>query len=43
VRGRRQGEVWQDTEVVEDANFITSRRPGEIPAFGRAVIRASSE
>jgi protease I len=34
------GALWEDSEVVEDGNFITSRRPSDIPVFGRAIIRA---
>jgi protease I len=37
------GALWEDAEVVEDGNFITSRRPGDIPAFGRAIIRVLSK
>lgn len=33
------GEV-RDAECVEDGNLITSRKPGDIPAFSEAVIRA---
>jgi protease I len=29
-----------DQECVEDGNLITSRKPGDIPAFSQAVIRA---
>src|SRR4051812_35056307 len=35
--------VWQDAEVVEDGQFITPCRPSDIPAFGRAIIRALSK
>jgi protease I len=34
------GAHWEDAEVVEDGNLITSRRPSDIPAFGRAIIRS---
>jgi protease I len=33
------GEV-HDAECVEDGNLITSRKPDDIPAFSKAVIRA---
>ncbi|MDQ3617965.1 MAG: type 1 glutamine amidotransferase [Pseudomonadota bacterium] len=36
------GAVWQDSEVVEDGGLITSRKPGDIPAFTEAVIAALS-
>ena len=34
------GAKWEDSEVVKDANFITSRKPDDIPAFANAVIEA---
>ncbi|NUQ81588.1 MAG: type 1 glutamine amidotransferase [Bacteroidetes bacterium] len=30
---------WVDEEVVVDRNFITSRRPDDLPAFCREIIR----
>lgn len=33
------GAKWIDQEVVVDHNYITSRRPGDIPAFNRAMIK----
>jgi protease I len=36
------GANWVDEEVVEDGNFITSRHPGDLPAFLRTLIRALS-
>lgn len=32
------GAHWVDREVVSDGNFITSRKPEDIPAFSRAII-----
>jgi protease I len=34
------GAKWIDQEVVSDGQFITSRKPDDIPAFSRAVIEA---
>lgn len=34
------GANWQDSEVVEDGNLITSRNPDDIPAFTNALIHA---
>lgn len=34
------GATWKDEEVVTDGHLITSRNPGDIPAFTRAVIDA---
>jgi deglycase len=39
---RNAGGHWVDREVVEDGNWVTSRQPGDIPAFNRAVIRLFS-
>ena len=36
------GATWVDSEVVTDANFITSRKPDDIPAFCRAIAEALS-
>jgi protease I len=32
------GATWVDEEVVVDANFVTSRKPDDIPAFNRELI-----
>jgi protease I len=34
------GGQWSDTEVMVDGNLITSRKPDDLPAFGREIIRA---
>ena len=33
------GARWEDREVVEDANLVTSRHPGDLDAFVAAVLR----
>lgn len=33
------GARWVDREVVEDGNVITSRKPGDVPAFCDALLR----
>lgn len=33
------GARWVDQEVVEDGNLITSRNPGDLPAFSAALLR----
>jgi len=33
------GARWVDREVVEDENIITSRNPGDLPAFSEAILR----
>lgn len=35
---RNAGGHWVDQEVVEDENWVTSRKPGDIPAFNRKMI-----
>jgi protease I len=37
------GANWVDREVVSDGNFITSRKPEDIPAFSRAIIDAVAQ
>jgi protease I len=34
------GAEWEDREVVESGNLITSRKPDDIPAFTKALVRA---
>ncbi len=35
---KNAGVTWVDKEVVEDGNFITSRKPEDIPAFCKKLI-----
>ena len=35
---RNAGASWSDEEVVRDGNWVTSRKPADIPAFSRAAI-----
>ena len=32
------GALWEDAPVVVDRNFISSRRPGDLPDFCRAIL-----
>ena len=34
------GGEWFDREVVMDGNLITSRKPDDLPAFCREIVRA---
>jgi protease I len=36
---RNAGGEWEDREVVEDGNWVSSRQPSDIPAFNRAMLR----
>ena len=35
---RNAGADWVDEEVVVDGNLVTSRKPDDLPAFGKAVV-----
>ena len=37
------GAKWVDQEVVTDGNFVTSRKPSDIPAFNSAMIKLFSQ
>jgi protease I len=39
---RNAGGDWVDREVVEDGNWVTSRQPGDLPAFNRAMLELFS-
>ena len=32
------GATWVDEEVVTDGNLVTSRKPGDLPAFTSALL-----
>jgi protease I len=34
------GADWVDAEVVVDGNLITSRKPDDLPAFCREIVKA---
>ena len=36
------GGTWIDQEVVVDGNIVTSRKPDDLPAFNRAIIKLFS-
>jgi protease I len=40
---KNAGANWQDKEVIADGNLVTSRKPDDIPAFNREMIRLFSE
>jgi protease I len=35
---RNAGGHWEDREVVEDGNWVTSRKPDDLPAFTRCML-----
>ncbi len=40
---RNAGGDWVDEEVVVDGNLITSRNPGDLPAFNKALVDALTD
>lgn len=40
---RNAGAEWVDEEVVADSNLVTSRKPDDIPAFNREMLRLFSQ
>ena len=40
---KNAGAVWVDEEVVVDRGVVSSRRPGDIPAFNRKMIEEFAE
>jgi protease I len=40
---RNAGGNWQDKEVIRDGNWVSSRKPDDLPAFNRESIRLVSE
>ncbi|HJT70721.1 MAG TPA: type 1 glutamine amidotransferase domain-containing protein [Terriglobales bacterium] len=40
---RNAGAKWQDEEVVQDKNWVSSRQPSDIPAFNKTMIELFSE
>jgi protease I len=40
---RNAGGEWVDEEVVRDENLVTSRKPGDLPAFNREMLALFGE
>jgi len=40
---KNSGANWEDKEVIQDGNLVTSRKPDDIPAFNREMIRLFAE
>jgi protease I len=40
---RNSGGEWVDEEVVVDGNLVTSRRPDDLPAFNREIVKLFSQ
>ncbi|HEV7487392.1 MAG TPA: type 1 glutamine amidotransferase domain-containing protein [Thermoanaerobaculia bacterium] len=37
---RNAGAQWEDREVITDRNLVSSRKPDDLPAFNREMLRA---
>src|SRR5205823_1813608 len=37
------GAAWEDKEVIRDRNWVSSRQPGDIPAFNREMLELFAE
>ncbi|HKT36675.1 MAG TPA: type 1 glutamine amidotransferase domain-containing protein [Nitrospira sp.] len=40
---RNAGADWQDVEVLRDRNWVSSRRPADLPVFNRAMLALFGE
>jgi protease I len=40
---RNAGATWLDQEFVRDANWVSSRKPADIPAFNREMLKLFAE
>jgi protease I len=40
---RNSGAKWEDSEVIRDRNWVSSRKPDDIPAFNREMIKLFSQ
>jgi protease I len=40
---RNAGGTWQDGEMIRDRNWISSRKPDDLPAFNKAIVAAMTE
>ncbi len=40
---RNAGATWKDEECVRDRNWVSSRKPDDLPAFNRECVRVLSE
>lgn len=36
---RNAGGTWQDQQVIVDSNWVSSRKPDDIPAFNKAMVQ----
>ena len=40
---RNAGADWEDKEVIRDRNWVSSRQPGDLPAFNREMLELFAE
>lgn len=40
---RNAGGTWQDKECIRDRNWVSSRKPDDLPAFNKEIVKALDE
>lgn len=40
---RNAGGNWQDQEVIRDRNWVSSRKPDDLPAFNKMIVEAAAQ
>ncbi|MCU1349669.1 MAG: protease [Acidobacteria bacterium] len=40
---RNAGATWEDKEVIRDRNWVSSRKPDDLPAFNREIVKLLSD
>ena len=40
---RNAGATWQDKECIRDRNWVSSRKPDDLPAFNKAIVECVAE
>jgi len=40
---RNAGGNWKDEEVIRDRNWVSSRKPDDLPAFNKASVELARE
>ncbi|HEV7765240.1 MAG TPA: type 1 glutamine amidotransferase domain-containing protein [Thermoanaerobaculia bacterium] len=40
---RNAGGNWKDSEVIRDRNWVSSRKPDDLPAFNKAIVSAVND
>jgi len=40
---RNAGATWRDEQVIRDRNWVSSRKPGDLPAFNEQIVKLLGE